>query len=308
MEKIGNFKLPDMTTWVDPETGEPFLMELKYPPLGGRVAFLRTTQQGATQPIMRPLELFNAQSIRLAREIPGIHTRGSVVYKVTMSDDDEPPSAFANDFRQQVKNYDPKTKTLELHVGASRGPVAGRDPEPAPGKEYLGSSFFINWDNELVKRHAAQAVGGLPANASAWDKARAIERWVHRNMQAFEFSQAMAPADSVAKTLSGDCTEYAMLSAAMCRAQGIPSRTAIGLVHAEGKDGKFYLAYHMWTEIYADGQWVSLDATLGMGGIGPGHVKISDHHWHDERSMAPLLPMLRVLLAKPTIDVLTVGP
>jgi len=118
---------------------------------------------------------------------------------------------------------------------------------------------------------------------------------------------ATAPADVVAKSLSGDCTEYAMLSAAMCRALGVPSRTAVGLVHAPGRDGKFYLAYHMWTEVYADGQWVPIDATLGMGGVGPGHVKISDASWHEERSIAPLLPMLRVLMAKPTVQVLQVG-
>lgn len=307
MAPVGTFQLPPNTTYCDVETAEPLLVEFKYPPLGGRVSFLRTTEQAATQPIARPLELFNAQAIRLDREIPGIHTRGSVVYKVAMPDDDTPNTAFAADARQQVKNYDPNTKTFELHVAAAHGPVRGAQPEPAPGKEYLGSSFFINWDNDAVKGHAAKAAAGLPANATAWDKARAVERWVHQNMKAFEFSQAMAPADTVARTLSGDCTEYAMLSAAMCRALGVPARTTIGLVHAPGRDGRFYLAYHMWTEVYADGQWVPIDATLGGGGVGPGHVKISDHHWHDERSMAPLLPMLRVLMAKPTVEVLKVG-
>ena len=307
MEPLPQFKFPPNVTWTDPDSGEPLLVEFKYPPLGGRVSFLRTTQQAATAPITRPLELFNTQSIRLDREIPQIHQRGSVVYKVAMADDDEPNTAFATDARQEVKNFDPKTKTFELHVSASHGPVKGAENEPAPGKEYLGSSFYINWDNADVKGHAAKAVAGLGPNATAWDKARAVERWVNQNMKAFEFSQAMAPADQVAKTLSGDCTEYAMLAAAMCRAVGVPSRIVVGLVHAPGKDGKYYLAYHMWAEVYADGQWLPIDATLGMGGVGPGHVKISDSSWHDERSIAPLLPMLRVLMAKPTVEVVKVG-
>ena len=127
------------------------------------------------------------------------------------------------------------------------------------------------------------------------------------NMKAFEFSQAMATADNVAKTLSGDCTEYAMLAAAMCRAVGVPSRTALGLVYAES-GGKQFLAYHMWFEVYADGQWSPLDATLGMGGVGPGHVKITDNSWHDEKSFAPLLPVLRTLSAKLSVEVLKVNP
>ncbi len=308
MEPVGNFKLPPATTWVDAETFEPLKMEFDFPGFGGRVCFLRTTKEAATAPVGRPIELFNAQSIRLDREIPGIHTGRAVVYKVSAPKDDDPGTLFPSDARQQVKNLDARAKTFELHLTASRGPVRGAAALPAPGKEFLSSNYFINWDNDGVKKHAAAAVKDLPAGAGDWDKAVAVERWVKANMRAFEFSQAMAPADSVAKTLSGDCTEYAMLSAAMCRAAGVPSRTVLGLVYAPARDGKPFLAYHMWYEAFADGQWLPLDATLGLGGVGPGHLKIADHSWHDEKSFAPLLPVLRVLAAKPGVAVVAVEP
>ena len=303
MEAVGNFKLPPATTWVDAETHEPLKMEFDFPGFGGRVCFLRTTKEAATAPVTRPIELFNAQSIRLDREIPGIHAGRGIVYKVTAAKDDDPGSLFPADARQQVKSLDTTAKTFELHVRASHGPVKGADPQPAPGKEFTASNYFINWDNDGVKTHAATAVKGLPQGATDWDKAVAVERWVNRNMKAFEFSQAMATADNVAKTLSGDCTEYAMLSAAMCRSLGVPSRTVLGLVYAPAKDGKPYLAYHMWFEVFADGQWLPLDATLALGGVGPGHLKIADHSWHDEKTFAPLLPVLRVLSAKPSVTV-----
>ena len=127
-------------------------------------------------------------------------------------------------------------------------------------------------------------------------------------MRSTEFSQAMATCTNVAKSLSGDCTEYAMLSAGMCRALGVPSRTALGLVYAVGRDGKPYLAYHMWYEVYADGQWLALDATLGRGSVGPGHVKITAASWHEEKSFAPLLPVLTVLGSAPKVEVVKVVP
>ena len=255
----------------------------------------------------RPVEVFKTQSIELNRKIEAIHGRGSVVYKVSVTRDDEPESLFADEPRQRIKDLDAKAGTFELHVLAKRGPEKDAAAEPAPGKDFTESNYFINWDNDLVKGHAARAAAGLPATAGNWEKAAAVERWVKANMKSFEFSQAMATADNVAKTLTGDCTEYAMLGAAMCRAEGVPSRTALGLVYAES-GGKQYLAYHMWFEVYADGQWVPLDGTLGMGGIGPGHVKITDHSWHEEKSFAPLLPVLRMLTAKPIVEVLKVGP
>jgi len=64
----------------------------------------------------------------------------------------------------------------------------------------------------------------------------------------------------------------------------------------------------MWAEVYAGDQWVPIDATLGTGGVGPGHVKITDHHWHEEKSFAPLLPVLRALTARPEVGVLKVNP
>jgi predicted transglutaminase-like cysteine proteinase len=305
---VGQFKLPPATTWVDAETFEPLKMEFDFPGFGGKVCFLRTTKDAASVAVARPIELFNAQSIRLDREIPGIHTGRSIVYKVSAPKDDEPGSLFPTDARQAVKNLDEKAKTFELHVAASHGPARGANPLPAPGKEFIQSNYFINWDNDGVKKHAASAVVGLPGTATDWEKAVAVEKWVNRNMKAFEFSQAMATADNVAKTLSGDCTEYAMLSAAMCRAVGVPSRTVLGLVYAPTKDGKPFLAYHMWFEVFAEGQWLPLDATLALGGVGPGHLKIADHSWYEEKTFAPLLPVLRVLSAKPAVTVTKVEP
>jgi transglutaminase-like putative cysteine protease len=96
-----------------------------------------------------------------------------------------------------------------------------------------------------------------------------------------------------------------MLTAAMCRAQNIPSRTAIGLIYyLDGTRPK--LGYHMWTEVWIQGEWLGLDATLGLGAIGPGHVKITDHSWKDVRSMIPLLPVMRVMSGKPKFEVLRI--
>jgi hypothetical protein len=306
-EPLGKVRLPRSTTWVDAQTGEPLLVETDFPAFGGRLAFLRTTREAAMVPVSQPVEIFAFQSIPLNRAIANPHRQSEIVYLVRIPQDEEPETLFVSDSRQQVKNYDPAQKSLELHVQARRGPQANIQ-EPPPGKEHLESNFFLNWDNPDVKRLAAQATTGLAGNAEDWTKACAIERWVHQNMKAFELSQALATADQVARHLTGDCTEYAMLAAAMCRAVGIPSRTAMGLIYVTDQKGQPTLAYHMWFEVYVAGQWVPLDATRGEGGIGPGHIKITHDSWHDEKSFAPLLPVLRVLSAHPKVEIRHVRP
>ena len=93
-----------------------------------------------------------------------------------------------------------------------------------------------------------------------------------------------------------------MLTTALCRAEGIPARTAPGLVYVE-KAGRPFLGFHMWTEAWIEGRWRGLDACLGP--VGVGHVKVSDHSWHDVQSQTPLLPVARVL-GKMAIDLVSV--
>ena len=86
-----------------------------------------------------------------------------------------------------------------------------------------------------------------------------------------------------ARTGSGDCTEHAVLLAALLKARMIPSRVCHGLVYvelggsaingqaevdAEGNvidsaasgDGQF--GWHMWSQALINGHWHDLDATL----------------------------------------------
>lgn len=294
-----DFKLPPATVWADPTTFEEVKMESSMPELGGTMVVVRTTRDVATRPPGKVPDLAEVQSIPLDRIIPNVHGTGAVTYKVTLTAGTlAADKAFPSDGRQTVAGVDATARSFDLTV--TSGPTA---PTPAPGPEFLGASFFIDWNDPQVKRYAATATAGLPPTATPLDKARAVESWVTQNMRATEFSQAMATCANVARTLSGDCTEYAMLAAGMCRAVGVPARTALGLVYAPGRGGKPFLAYHMWFEVYADGRWVGLDATLGNGGIGPGHLKITDASWDKEKSFTPLLPVLGVLGARPKVEV-----
>ena len=196
---------------------------------------------------------------------------------------------FAQDERQKVKNA--KGNSFEIHVRAA----TPAEPEEEPGKvkdEYLKSCYFINCDDERVKRLAREAVG---RQTDPWQKALRIERWVHDHMENKNYSEAFATADHVARTLEGDCTEHAVLAAAMCRAAGVPSRTALGLLYVDDREQGPVLGFHMWAEVWARGQWLPIDGTLGRGYVGASHLKISDHSWYDIQSLTPLLPVVRVL-------------
>jgi len=309
MAPIGDFKLPPGMIWFDPETLEQVKTEQDMPMFGGLMTVQRTTKEAALRPAAKLLDLAEAQSIVLARDIPNAQTADEIVYRFTLSGELPLEKAFIADRRQTMKIVDAKARIFDLQVSAVRKPVRPIEPPARLGKEFLSDCYFIDWDNEQVRKHAKEATAGLPANADNWRKAQAVEAWVHKNMKATEFSQAMATCGNVAKTLSGDCTEYSVLAAGMCRALGIPSRTAIGLVYAPPQRGsdKPTLAWHMWYEVWIEGDWLPLDAVLGAGSVGAAHLKVTDTSWHDEKAFTPLLPLLNLLGTSPKVEVQSVN-
>jgi Transglutaminase-like superfamily len=297
---IADIPMPGQVLWFD-KNYEVARSATRMPGMGNLV-IERGTQEAATAPIPAHLlpSISDGQSIFLSQRIPNAHAAEAITFRVTLPQDRDPAKTFAADARQQAGNV--KGKSFDLVVRAVRTPP---DKAPAddrgPGAEFLESNFFITSDDPRVKQHAAAAVG---TETDPWQKALRVERWVNRNMKVLKFSEAMAPAAHVAETLAGDCTEYSMLAAAMCRAAGVPARTAIGLVYVDGQ--RPFLGFHMWTEVYVRGAWAAIDATLGQGGVGPAHLKICDHSWHDMRAMTPLLPIMRVMLGEPTAEVVEV--
>lgn len=298
-EKIEGVQLPSSTLWIDPATRELAITQIDMPDFG-LLTLQRSTKTVATGPLGEIPDLMRQQTIRLGQRLPGdVHSLHGIVFRITVKGDHEPGKIIKEDDRQKIQNI--KDKSFELHIVAKRTPRK-IDKESAPGDEFLESNHFINCKDENVKKLAEKAAGGI---VDPWEKAKAIERWVRANMKVVNYTEAMATADHVAKTLSGDCTEYAMLAAAMCRAQGIPSRTAIGLIYVDHPNfGGPALAFHMWTEAYVKGQWLGLDPTLGRGAIGPAHLKITDHSWHEMTSVKPLLPVTGFILTKPTVEII----
>lgn len=189
--------------------------------------------------------------------------------------------------------------SVEIDVRSIRPDTASVRAEPDPSDEFRIPSRFLQADDPNVVRHALLAVG---SETDPWKQAIAMERYVHEKLSNKNFSTAMASAAEVARTLEGDCTEHACLLAAMARARKIPSRVVVGLVYAESLQA---MGGHMWTEVFIKDRWIPVDATLGLGGIGAGHIKLSDSSFSDDAPTpgASFLSLLDIL-GKIKIEVL----
>lgn len=292
---------PPVVWWLD-EKFVPVRRQFELEGLGKIVLIRTSRKEAAAPPTPRRLTDIGLKTLLpLNRVLVRPYASQSVVYRIHLRGDSDPGSALARDGHQEIRNL--KGETFELHVHpVQRGKSEIRNPKSEIGQEYLASCRFIDSADARIQELARKAVGDTK---DPWEKARRIERWVKRAMQP-DHTVAMGPASETARQLRGDCRQYALLTAAMCRAEGVPARTVVGLLYIE-KSGRPYLGFHMWIEVGIEGQWLGLDATLGRGGVSAAHVKIADHSWYKTASLTPLLPVNRVL-GRMEVAVLRVAP
>jgi transglutaminase-like putative cysteine protease len=284
---------PGTVVWVD-EAFQTVRRQLELDGIG-KVLLVRATLKVAAEQPEKSIDLSLRSMVPLDRRIARPHETRSAVYRVTLKG--APPGSFVQDGHQEVRNI--RGESFELFVHPVQ-PRRGVEPGPAAA-EFLTSNYFVDSGNMRIRDLARRAVAG---ETDPLAKALRIERWVKQVMTS-EGSSELVPASQVARELRGDCKAYALLTAALCRAEGVPSRTAVGLLYVEHRGEGPKLGFHMWTEVCLGGRWVGLDGTLGLGGVGACHLKISDHSWYGTRTATPLLPSSGVL-GKLAVEVVSV--
>ncbi len=128
-------------------------------------------------------------------------------------------------------------------------------------------SLHIPSSSPRFRRLAKDIVGDRKDVRSA---SLAIRAYVQRTMNPNAGIGVLRDASEVLDTKEGVCRDYAILTATLARAAGIPARLASGLV---SPDGTFY--YHAWVEAWDGARWIGLDSTLRQDQISASHVKLA---------------------------------
>lgn len=158
----------------------------------------------------------------------------------------------ANGIQEAISRFDgidvigttPEAITLRFAQSAAR-----IDP---PADHHRLPSFVI--DSE------AKSVTGIAATLSGTPTVDDLTDFVFEHIDNKTYSRGFDLAARVAETGAGDCTEHAVLLAALARHFEYPARVTLGVVLIDQHTG--VSAYgHAWTEIFVDGGWQVADAT-----------------------------------------------
>jgi hypothetical protein len=302
------------TSWVDDRNNDVESL-VRVPGVGQLDEIVSDRAECMKQP--EGAELFSTSLIHPQRAIPSPREQAQAYYRITVPhgreklilwDEGEQRIISSRpgriEFVVTVPNVSPADATWQL-------PHADT-PELHP---YLQASAYLEVNSPEIQALAREAVGNEKNPVTA---AHRIETFVGNYITKKDLKVGFASAEETAKSREGDCTEHAVLCAALGRAVGLPTRCVLGLgyippgadeptiANAVGPQTGIF-GFHMWAEAWiGPGQWVAMDAALG--GFDVGHIAITKSALEEVNPLADLnMPILQ-LMENIRIEVLKTVP
>ncbi|HRU06968.1 MAG TPA: transglutaminase-like domain-containing protein [Candidatus Brocadiia bacterium] len=275
-----------ITTWITPD-GETQKTNTNM--MGVDLEMFRCSKEEALRPPEEGEVFLTLATLPLDRPVEHPRNVRQAIFRFTFRN----PEALKIDLageRQTVLARDGGSTLLQ--VRAQPPPANTSLPVPPGFEHYLAASSYIQSDDPAIQAKAREIAG---KEKDPWLKAKALETWVHKSIWMKGYDVAFASAAETLKTRRGDCSEHAVLLAALLRAQGIPARLASGAAYFEAPGAGPALGGHVWTEAWIGGQWNSLDATLAAPFVDAMRVRLAVTALELPSGGADFLNLLHVL-------------
>ncbi|MEO5624382.1 MAG: transglutaminase-like domain-containing protein [Dokdonella sp.] len=245
--------------WVD---ADQTIYKLTMPILGVELTLLACDRACATAP-NQGSDVFARTLMSSPRPLQANELAGTMRYTLKARDHGAALNLPQTDEQRVVRDGDVWVVTIQ-HASAARDEV-----QPA-ADDYLPNDWLQSKAPEIMQL-AERAVGNVKPPR---ERMQRIETFVRGYIRNKSLDVGYASALEVARKPEGDCTEHAVLVAALGRASGIATRVVDGLAYAPGFAGRDQVFVpHAWAQAFVDGRWQSFDAALA--GFDAGHIALA---------------------------------
>jgi hypothetical protein len=248
-------------SWVEADSS---VRKLLVPMMGYELTMLACSKACATAPNQGSDILVRTMLAAPRALTPDERSKGM---RILLSPTDTSGDAlkFATTDEQQVAT------ALDGQVELRIAPASATQREGKPVAADTQPNDWLQSTAPEVVKLARQGAGEAKAPA---EQMQNLEDFVRKFIRTKDLSVGYASALEVAKNPEGDCTEHAVLLAALGRSLGIPTRVVDGLVYIDNYAGKSNVFVpHAWAQAWVDGHWRSYDAALQ--GFDTGHIALS---------------------------------
>jgi hypothetical protein len=239
-------------TWVD---DEGIVRRSLAPLMAFRIEMAACDASCANAPD-QDVDILRAAMVASPRELPG--AQRTVPMRYTVSVRGQRPNPLVNTDEQRVTDLGGGNYQVDIGFAPDLGPGG----EPGPTIEDTAANPWVQSSAPEIRAMALKIVGDAKSDAQRMRRLRSyLTYYINKTALDVGYGSAL---DTLASR-RGDCTEHAVLFAALARSLGIPTRVVSGLVYNDrfGGANRVFVP-HAWVQAWLDGYWVSFDSAQGI--------------------------------------------
>jgi hypothetical protein len=215
----------------------------------------------SAEPI-QSVDLFERTLVASPRPLPAGERRRPQTHRVRVPDGAGRPAASAG------QRVEPAADGFRVTVD----PVTWAGGGPPPDDADLAPNRWLEADDPAIVAAARGAIGEARDPVA---RMRRLTAFVRSHIEQKSLDVGYASARETLDARAGDCTEHALLLAALARSTGIPARVVSGLAYAPRWAGRDHVFVpHAWVEAWTGDRWEAFDAAIPEG-FGSGHLALA---------------------------------
>lgn len=231
------------------------------PMFGLELELIACASDCSAEPI-QSLDLFDHTIVSSPRALSRAERRAPLAYRIAVPDGAGRPAQSAG---QRVETIPGGFRVV---VDPRNWHGGGESPTAAD----TAANRWLEADDAAIRKAALAAVGDAATPA---ERMRRLTSHVRGYVTSKSLDVGYASARETLDARAGDCTEHALLLAALARSLGIPARVVSGLAYAPRWSGRDHVFVpHAWTEAWTGSRWEGFDAALPEG-FGSGHLALA---------------------------------
>ena len=248
------------------------------------------------------LRAISSKTIKLAGEVDRLMSNGTNIVSETFrmkNSNNDPFKLFSDRTNQSKKSQNASTVDITVfRVGLNPNEMDGVELKMDNDASSQVDSDFIPSKSPIIQAFARALVASESkldeGNMSLFEKVKVCREELVKQIKFKEFDNQIGSVLETTKSKQADCVEHALLFASVCRAMGIPTRIALGMIFNRNKEEP-EMKFHAWIEFHDGERWVPSDSSDQQFPTSIDRIKVLESNFTDPNPYLDILKVYQIM-------------
>ncbi len=248
------------------------------------------------------LRAISSKTIKLSGAVDRLMSNGTNIVSQTFrikNSKDDPFKLFSDRTNQRKKSQNARTVDITVfRVGLNPNEMDGVELKTDNDASSQVDTDFMPSKSPIIQEFARALVASESkldeGNVSLFEKVKVCREELVKRIELKAFDNLIGSVLETTKSKQADCVEHALLFASVCRAMGIPTRIALGMIFNRNKEEP-EMKFHAWIEFHDGERWVPSDSSDQQFPTSIDRIKVLESNFTNPNPYLDILKVYQIM-------------